>query len=104
MIIKRQKTRRYLVPINTVSTQQLFTDCVVVGSGVAGLRAAIELDGATPEILADLARAQLALGDIDDARATATEALEALDDGESVGMRPLRSMLNDVIAGMEGAE
>ena len=43
MTSKRQETRRYLVPMNTVSTQQLFTDCVVVGSGVAGLRAAIEV-------------------------------------------------------------
>ncbi len=34
--------RRYLVPIETVSTQQLFTDCLVIGTGIAGLRAAIE--------------------------------------------------------------
>jgi len=34
--------RRYLVNIDSISTSQLFTDCVVVGGGVAGLRAAIE--------------------------------------------------------------
>lgn len=42
MAMKRQEIQRYLVPINTVSTQQVFTDCVVIGSGIAGLRAAIE--------------------------------------------------------------
>jgi L-aspartate oxidase len=35
-------TRRYLVNINSISTHHLFTDCLVVGAGVAGLRAAIE--------------------------------------------------------------
>ncbi len=39
---KQPEFRRYLVPIDTVSTQQLFTDCLVVGGGIAGLRAAIE--------------------------------------------------------------
>lgn len=34
--------RRYLVNIDTISTHQLFTDCLVIGAGVAGLRAAIE--------------------------------------------------------------
>jgi L-aspartate oxidase len=34
--------RRYLVNIDSISTPQLFTDCVVVGAGIAGLRAAIE--------------------------------------------------------------
>lgn len=34
--------RRFLVNIDTASTQQLFTDCTVIGGGVAGLRAAIE--------------------------------------------------------------
>ncbi|MHC5083194.1 MAG: L-aspartate oxidase [Planctomycetota bacterium] len=34
--------RRYLVPVNTGSTQQLFTDCLVIGTGIAGLRAALE--------------------------------------------------------------
>jgi len=34
--------RRYLVNIDTISTQQLFTDCLIVGGGIAGLRAAIE--------------------------------------------------------------
>jgi glycine/D-amino acid oxidase-like deaminating enzyme len=40
--IKRPELRRYLVPINTAASQQMFTDCLVIGSGIAGLRAAIE--------------------------------------------------------------
>ena len=35
--------RRYLVNIDTISTHQLFTDCLVIGVGIAGLRAAIEV-------------------------------------------------------------
>jgi L-aspartate oxidase len=38
----RTEPGRYLVNIDTASTHQLFTDCLVVGAGVAGLRAAIE--------------------------------------------------------------
>jgi L-aspartate oxidase len=34
--------RRYLVNIDSISTNQLFADCVIVGAGVAGLRTAIE--------------------------------------------------------------
>ena len=34
--------RRYLVPFDARSLGQVFTDCLVIGSGVAGLRAAIE--------------------------------------------------------------
>ena len=34
--------RRYLVNIDSISTHQLFTDCLIVGAGIAGLRAAIE--------------------------------------------------------------
>jgi L-aspartate oxidase len=34
--------RRYLVDIDSVSTHQQSTDCLVVGAGIAGLRAAIE--------------------------------------------------------------
>ncbi len=40
--LRRPDLRRYLVPVNTAATQQLFTDCLIIGSGVAGLRAAIE--------------------------------------------------------------
>ncbi len=36
------ESRRYLVNVDSVSTSQLFTDCIVIGSGIAGLRAAIE--------------------------------------------------------------
>ncbi len=35
-------SRRYLVNIDAMATHQLFTDCLVVGAGIAGLRAAIE--------------------------------------------------------------
>ncbi len=42
IILKKPELRRYLVPVNTAATQQLFTDCLILGSGVAGLRAAIE--------------------------------------------------------------
>jgi L-aspartate oxidase len=41
-MLKRPDLRRYLAPINTAATQQLFTDCLIIGAGVAGLRAAIE--------------------------------------------------------------
>ncbi len=34
--------RRYLVEIDSYKVQQLFTDCLVIGSGIAGLRAAME--------------------------------------------------------------
>ncbi|MBW8038701.1 MAG: L-aspartate oxidase [Planctomycetes bacterium] len=34
--------KRYLVNIDSNSTHQLFTDCLVIGAGIAGLRAAIE--------------------------------------------------------------
>lgn len=34
--------RRYLVEIDSVSTHQLFADCLVIGAGIAGLRTAIE--------------------------------------------------------------
>lgn len=42
MLIRQSKTR-YLVPINTTLTQQLFTDCLIIGAGIAGLRAALEV-------------------------------------------------------------
>ena len=42
MPTRQARTRRYLVPFNTASTQQLFTDCLVIGTGIAGLRAALE--------------------------------------------------------------
>ncbi|MHC4458513.1 MAG: L-aspartate oxidase [Planctomycetota bacterium] len=34
--------RRYLVDIDSISIHQLFTDCLIIGGGIAGLRAAIE--------------------------------------------------------------
>jgi len=34
--------RRYLINIDSISAHQLFSDCLVIGSGIAGLRAAIE--------------------------------------------------------------
>ena len=41
--IRFGEPRRYLVNIDSVSTNQVFADCVVVGGGIAGLRAAIEM-------------------------------------------------------------
>jgi L-aspartate oxidase len=37
-----QEFRRYLVNVDSAATHQLFTDCLVIGAGIAGLRAAIE--------------------------------------------------------------
>ena len=42
MPTRQMDTRRYLVPFNTAGTQQIFTDCLVIGAGIAGLRAALE--------------------------------------------------------------
>ncbi|MBN1124026.1 MAG: L-aspartate oxidase [Sedimentisphaerales bacterium] len=42
MPLRQPEYRRYLVPVDTSSTQQLFCDCLVIGAGIAGLRAAIE--------------------------------------------------------------
>jgi L-aspartate oxidase len=39
------KLRRYLVNIDSISTHQLFTDCLVIGAGISGLRTAIEAAG-----------------------------------------------------------
>ena len=41
-MIEKPETMRYLINIDSVSTQQFFTDTLVIGAGVAGLRAAIE--------------------------------------------------------------
>ena len=41
--------RRYLVNIDSISTHQLFTDCLVIGSGIAGLRAALEAAEQCPQ-------------------------------------------------------
>jgi L-aspartate oxidase len=35
-------TRRYLINIDSISTNQLLTDTLIIGAGIAGLRAAIE--------------------------------------------------------------
>lgn len=40
--IRFGEPRRYLVNIDSISTSQLFADCVIVGAGIAGLRAALE--------------------------------------------------------------
>jgi L-aspartate oxidase len=41
-MVEKSEFRRYLVNVDSISAQQLFTDCLVVGVGIAGLRAAIE--------------------------------------------------------------
>jgi len=40
--IRFGEPRRYLVDIDSISTSQIFADCVIIGAGLAGLRAAIE--------------------------------------------------------------
>jgi len=42
MLSDQQELRRYLVNIDSISMHQLFTDCLIIGAGIAGLRAAIE--------------------------------------------------------------
>jgi L-aspartate oxidase len=49
--LKRPDLRRYLVPVNTAATQQLFTDCLIIGSGVAGMRVAIEAAAGGCEVM-----------------------------------------------------
>jgi len=39
---EKSEFRRYLVNVDSISAHQLFTDCLVIGSGIAGLRAALE--------------------------------------------------------------
>jgi len=39
---EKSEFRRYLVNIDSISAHQLFTDCLVIGAGIAGLRAALE--------------------------------------------------------------
>jgi L-aspartate oxidase len=41
-MVEKSEFRRYLVNVDSISAHQLFTDCLVIGSGVAGLRAALE--------------------------------------------------------------
>ncbi len=40
--IRFGEPRRYLVNIDSIAMNQLFADCVIVGAGIAGLRAALE--------------------------------------------------------------
>ncbi len=47
-MIEKPETTRYLINIDSVSTQQFYTDTLVIGAGVAGLRAAIEAAAGTP--------------------------------------------------------
>jgi L-aspartate oxidase len=44
--------RRYLIPFRATLLPQIFTDCLVIGGGVAGLRAAIEAAGHSEVIVA----------------------------------------------------
>ncbi len=41
-MVGQPELRRYLVNVDSAATHQLFTDCLIVGAGIAGLRAAIE--------------------------------------------------------------
>ena len=42
MPMRQAEFRRYLTGVDTTTTQQVFTDCLVIGAGIAGLRAALE--------------------------------------------------------------
>jgi len=42
-MVEKSEFRRYLVNVDSISAHQLFTDCVVIGTGIAGLRAALEV-------------------------------------------------------------
>jgi L-aspartate oxidase len=42
IMTEKPESRRYLVNVDSISAPQLFTDCLVIGSGVAGFRAALE--------------------------------------------------------------
>jgi L-aspartate oxidase len=42
-MVEKSEFRRYLVNVDSISAHQLFTDCLVIGSGIAGLRAALEV-------------------------------------------------------------
>jgi len=39
---EKSEFRRYLINVDSISAHQLFTDCLVIGAGIAGLRAALE--------------------------------------------------------------
>ena len=58
---------------------------------------AIELVGREPELLADLARVQLAMGEVEEARNTAMEALDGLENREGAEVRRVRSALHGVL-------
>jgi len=45
MVRKSQMSHRYLVQFNPKHTPHLFTDILVIGAGIAGLRAALEIPG-----------------------------------------------------------
>ena len=42
-MVRQSHLRRYLVGFDTTALPQVFTDCLVIGGGVAGLRAALEV-------------------------------------------------------------
>jgi L-aspartate oxidase len=41
-MVEKSEFRRYLVNVDSISAHQLFTDCLVIGAGIAGLRAALK--------------------------------------------------------------
>lgn len=48
-MVRHKDLRRYLVGFDTSSLPQIFTDCLVIGGGIAGLRAALEVADDGPE-------------------------------------------------------
>jgi L-aspartate oxidase len=54
-MVKHRNLRRYLVGFDSSSLPQIFTDCLIVGGGVAGLRAALEVAANGPDLRVTIA-------------------------------------------------
>ncbi|NLX59060.1 MAG: L-aspartate oxidase [Phycisphaerae bacterium] len=54
-MVRHRNLRRYLVGFDTSTLPQIFTDCLVIGGGVAGLRVALEVAEAGPDVRVTLA-------------------------------------------------
>ncbi|MBN2582931.1 MAG: FAD-binding protein, partial [Planctomycetes bacterium] len=54
-MVRHRNLRRYLVGFDTSTLPQIFTDCLVIGGGVAGLRTALEVADVGPDVRVTLA-------------------------------------------------
>lgn len=54
-MVQQRSLRRYLVGFDTATLPQIFTDCLVIGGGVAGLRAALQVAEAGSDVRVTLA-------------------------------------------------